>query len=146
MIEQVGQQGISISSLVDYKTSLTLLIQALVNANEPVSDRHIKARHLHLVESLAGIVFLGCPHAGSGYTTLGRLICHLNYWLGSNTMLLDYLDPNSPMTRKLEDDFLSGYKDLRTVDFYEGYPIYILGFRASLVCFSEINSLCESTF
>lgn len=131
--------------MVDYKASLTLLINALVNAYEPVSDRHVKARHLRLVESLAGIVFLGCPHAGSGYTTLGRIICHLNYWLGSNTMLLDYLDPNYPMTGKLEDNFLSGYKDFRTVDFYEEYPIYILGFRASLVCFSEIDNFCEGT-
>ena len=104
-----------------------------MTAKRAAPDQDIGKRHLRLADSLAGIVFLGTPHAGSGYTAIGKLICHLTYWGGSSTVLLSAIDPKSKVTRDLEDEFLSGYGNVKSVDFYETMPNMILGFRVNLV-------------
>ncbi|KAI9732413.1 MAG: hypothetical protein M1834_001621 [Cirrosporium novae-zelandiae] len=119
--------------LIGHSFGGLLIEQALVIAKRPSRDRDIEKQHSNLFKSLAGTVFLGTPHAGSGYTALGKLYCHLTYWRGSSTVLLSAIDPDSDATRNLEDEFLSGYPELPMADFYEAYPNTILGQRVLVV-------------
>lgn len=125
---------ITYSNLAD---CLTVWLQALVIAKRSVADPNIRERHTSLTNSLAGVIFLGTPHAGSGYSTIGKLYCLFNYWQGASTMLLRYMDPGSKETREVEDEFLSGYDEVPSIDYYESRPNIILGFRVNLVSVSE---------
>ncbi|CAD6441286.1 cb3ba11b-506d-45aa-9e63-7c7903804476 [Sclerotinia trifoliorum] len=114
-----------------------LIEQALVTAKRPIVDARFKEKNRRLVSSLAGIIFLGTPHAGSGYSRLGQLYCLFHYWNGSSPVLLNYMDPGSEETRKLEDEFSNGYDHVRSIDFHEDVPNVILWFRVNLVVNQE---------
>lgn len=114
--------------------------QALVLAKGPSNDPNTRARHLSLAESLAGVIFLGTPYAGSGYSFLGKIYCLFHYWDGANPMLLQYLDPGSKETVKLEDDFLKAYPG-RSFDYYETIIIFserVANSERSLGCHARL--------
>ncbi|KAI1146836.1 hypothetical protein F4825DRAFT_466221 [Nemania diffusa] len=118
--------------LVGHSFGGLLIEQALVLAKGPSNDPNTRARHLSLAESLAGVIFLGTPYAGSGYSFLGKIYCLFHYWDGANPMLLQYLDPGSKETVKLEDDFLKAYPG-RSFDYYETTPNVIFGIQFQMV-------------
>lgn len=102
-------------------------------AKGPSADPNTQARHESLANSVAGAIFLGTPHAGSGYSFLGRLYCLFNYWEGGNPLLLGYMDPGAKETVKLEDDFLKYYPRQLSFDFHETKSNVILGIRFQMV-------------
>ncbi|GKZ33149.1 hypothetical protein AbraIFM66950_002933 [Aspergillus brasiliensis] len=110
-----------------------LIEQALVFAKRPVDDTHTRRLHDNLVESLAGIIFLGTPHGGSKYARLGILYSLIHYWDGASPSLLRYMSPGSTETRNLEDEFLRGYRAVPSIDFTEAVPNVILGFQVRVV-------------
>ncbi|PHH74930.1 hypothetical protein CDD80_2741 [Ophiocordyceps camponoti-rufipedis] len=101
-------------------------------AKEPVADSNVSSRHQSLSASVAGLIFLGTPHAGSRYSTLAKLYCLFGIWQGASPQLLAYLSPGSPEIRKLEDSFTHGYRDL-SFDYRESKPNLILGMRFEMI-------------
>ena len=71
---------------------------------------------------------MGVPHKGSNKLlhSLGRASATLNKLVGSRTDLLD-LAKGSPELDKLHDRFLSSYKEIDCICFYECVPEYQLG-------------------
>jgi hypothetical protein len=103
-----------------------------------------KEHHEMLANSVAGVIFLGTPHAGSSYSFLAKLYCLCNHWDGGNPLLLVYLDPNSKETKELEDQFLKYYPGC-SIDFYETKPTTILGLQVQMVTAVSETSLFWSS-
>ena len=76
----------------------------------------------------AGIVFLGVPHHGSNTILhcLGWALATLYKLLGSRTDLLNLAKGSSELD-KLHDGFLSSYKAIDCICFYECVPEYTFG-------------------
>ncbi|KAI0102510.1 hypothetical protein GGR51DRAFT_285491 [Nemania sp. FL0031] len=119
--------------LVGHSFGGLLIEQALVIAKRPTTDERIAHQNEYLTNSLAGIIFLGTPHAGSGYSTLGKLYCLFHYWDGASTTLLRYLDVESTETERLEDEFLASFDRVPSIDYHECVPNTILGFNVNLI-------------
>ena len=90
-------------------------MKALVTA----SLQRDQACNLNIRERTQGFVFLGTPHEGSRFTVFGRVVSLFGYWRGSNTELLELMEPESAVNRELHGDFLKacGSKDI--VNFFE---------------------------
>lgn len=116
----------------------TAYSQALVLAKQDELNVDTKARHERLVNALAGVVFLGTPHAGSSYSELGKVYCLFHYWQGANPMLLGYLDPGSAKTRTLEDHFARSFPNI-AFDFYETLPNSFLGIPVQMVSITTMT-------
>ncbi|KAI0894029.1 hypothetical protein F4806DRAFT_503784 [Annulohypoxylon nitens] len=108
--------------------SIKHVVQALVLASEPTGDETVDKENKCIKDSLAGIIFLGTPHGGSGFSILARIYCVFHYWDGASTTLIRYLDPNSEKARKLEDSFALYSKSVRTINYYESIPDSFLGY------------------
>ncbi|KAL6696427.1 ankyrin repeat-containing domain protein [Trichoderma pleuroticola] len=106
--------------------------ETLVLAKEPSNNENTQRLRDRLTNSLAGAIFLGTPHAGSGYSLLGKLYCLFHYWEGANPLLLGYMDPGSKEIRNLEDKFIKHYPSL-SFDFHETMPNVILGMEFQMV-------------
>ncbi|KAI1660708.1 hypothetical protein F4813DRAFT_261661 [Daldinia decipiens] len=118
--------------LVGHSFGGLLIEQALVLAKGAAANANTRACHESLTNSLAGVIFLGTPHAGSGYSFWGKLYCLFHYWEGANPLLLGYMDPGSQETTKLEDDFLKYFRDL-SFDFHELRSNVIFGIQFEMI-------------
>ncbi|KAL6405287.1 Ankyrin repeat domain-containing protein 50, partial [Ilyonectria robusta] len=119
--------------LIGHSFGGLLIEQAMVLAKQFVNDKVDEKQNKWLTDSLAGIIFLGTPHGGSGYSALARLYCVFHYWDGASTTLLRYLDPGSEKARDLEEQFASSCHSVRTIDYYETIPNEFLGYGVNLV-------------
>ncbi|KAJ8130426.1 hypothetical protein O1611_g3206 [Lasiodiplodia mahajangana] len=119
--------------LIGHSFGGLLIEQALVLAKRTISDEMIAPQNKHLTKSLAGIIFLGTPHAGSGYSTLGKLYCLFHYWDGASTTLLRYMGVDSAETQTLEDEFRAGFDRVPSIDYHECVPNTLLGFDLNLL-------------
>ena len=86
------------------------------------------SRYRNISDRAVGIVFLGVPHHGSNTFLhyLGWALAALYKLFGSRTDLLS-LAKGSPELDKLHDGFLSSYKDMDCICFYECVPEYTFG-------------------
>jgi len=99
-----------------------LIKQALLTASEKDSPyRNISVRTV-------GVVFLGVPHRGSNKLlhSVGWALASLSKMVGSRTDLLN-LAKGSPELDRLHDRFLSSYKSIDCMCFYECVPEYSFG-------------------
>ena len=107
----------------------TLTAKALVIAHEDNSD---PTNH-RLLQSVAGIIFFGTPHRGSGTATLGNLFgTMINTFLKGasagfqtksiRTDLLRHLESNSKALQELTDSVRNRLGGLQIVSFYETKP------------------------
>jgi len=110
-----------------------------VTAKEPVIDKTVKQQNESLANSLAGVIFLGTPHAGSGYSKIGKIYCLFHYWDSASTTLLRYMDPGSEETRTLENAFSLSYIDVPSIDYHESFPNVIFGFAVNLVSVDDAS-------
>jgi hypothetical protein len=94
--------------------------QALLTACEKGSP------YRNISDRTVGVVFLGVPHRGSNKLLhrLGRALATLYKLFGSRTNLLN-LAKGSPELDKLHDRFLSSYKAVDCMCFYECVPEYM---------------------
>ena len=81
---------------------------------------------MNISDRTVGVVFLGVPHKGSNklLRSLGWPLATLYKLFGSRADLLD-LAGGSPELDKLHDRFLSSYKAVDSMCFYECVPEYI---------------------
>jgi hypothetical protein len=99
--------------------------QALIQAGSHNSGVH--GMHSDIIEATRGIIFLGTPHFGSSYATLGLLRARVSWFMGgSHTTLLYTLQQQSLELRRLNENFLA----LPAID----------KIRADIVCFFELKS------
>jgi len=98
------------------------MLQALLTACEKGSP------YRNISDRAVGVVFLGVPHKGSNKLLhrLGWALAALCKLLGSRTDLLN-LAKGSPELDKLHDRFLSSYKAIDCICFYECVPEYTFG-------------------
>ncbi|KAF8454692.1 hypothetical protein BDZ91DRAFT_786504 [Kalaharituber pfeilii] len=99
-----------------------LIKQALIIAGAKGSP------YKNISDRTTGVIFLGVPHLGSNklLTFLGWLQATFCKLFGSRIDLLN-LANRSPELDKLHHQFLSSYKDIDCICFYESIPEYILG-------------------
>lgn len=77
----------------------------------------------YIPESTKGFIFIGTPHMGSKLTIFGKLLSLLNYWQGSNTTLLQVVDPDSSENAALHDAFMRSHGSSKPlVNFFEVRP------------------------
>lgn len=88
-------------------------LQALVQAHSnPEQNRD-------LLTNIFGIIFLGTPHKGVEYSRYAQeMTLHLNR-LGSNPDIFVSLETNSDSLRKLHQLFITSFKSLHMVNFFE---------------------------
>ena len=86
------------------------------------------SRYRNISDRAVGVVFLGVPHHGSNKLLhrLGWSLAGLYKLSGSRTDLLN-LAKGSPELDKLHDGFLSSYKAMDCICFYECVPEYTFG-------------------
>ena len=98
------------------------MLQALLTACEKGST------YRNISDRAVGVVFLGVPHKGSNRLLhrLGWALATLRKLFGSRTDLLN-LTGGSPELDKLHDRFLSSYKAIDCMCFYECMPEYTFG-------------------
>jgi len=98
------------------------MLQALLTASEKGSP------YRNISDRAVGVVFLGVPHKGSNKLlhSLGWALAALFKLVGSRADLLD-LAKGSPELDKLHDRFLSSYKAIDCMCFYECVPEYMFG-------------------
>ena len=86
------------------------------------------SRYKNISGCAVGIVFLGVPHHGSNtfLHCVGWALAFLYKLLGSRSDLLS-LAKGSPELDKLHDGFLSSYKAIDCICFYECVPEYTFG-------------------
>ena len=86
------------------------------------------SRYRNISKRAVGIIFLGVPHHGSNELLhrLGWSLAALYKLSGSRTDLLN-LAKGSPELDKLHDGFLSSYKAIDCICFYECVPEYTFG-------------------
>jgi hypothetical protein len=82
---------------------------------------------MNLINSLAGLIFLGTPHAGSSYLIFGKLYCLFHFWDGASTTLLRYLDPSDMNTHELVDEFSSAFRNVSGINYYERVSNSVFG-------------------
>jgi hypothetical protein len=77
-----------------------------------------------------GFIFLGTPHQGSKLTIAGKICALFSHWGGSSTTLLEVIDRQSNVGKKLHSQFLNSYDRDATdiVNFYESEPEVVAGF------------------
>jgi hypothetical protein len=92
------------------------------------------SRYRNISDRAVGIVFLGVPHHGSNtfLHSLGWTLATVFRLYGSKTDLLN-LAKGSPELDKLHHAFLSSYKAIDCVCFYECVPEYKFGVSIGLV-------------
>jgi hypothetical protein len=98
------------------------MAQALLTACENGSD------YRNISDRTVGVVFLGVPHKGSNKLLhrLGWSLATLNKLFGSRTDLLN-LAKGSPELDILHHRFLSSFKAIDCMCFYECVPEYMFG-------------------
>jgi hypothetical protein len=98
------------------------MLQALLTAYEKGS------RYGNISDRTVGIVFLGVPHKGSNKLLhrLGWVLATVYKLFGSRTDLLNFAK-GSPELDKMHDRFLSKYKAIDCMCFYECVPEYTFG-------------------
>ena len=77
-----------------------------------------------IAKSTTGIMFLGTPHWGSTFTVFGKVLCYLNFWINSNSTLLDELAPRFRHHKDLNEDFKRVYGKISILNFVEGREEY----------------------
>ncbi|KAF8249136.1 hypothetical protein K440DRAFT_641496 [Wilcoxina mikolae CBS 423.85] len=99
-----------------------LVKQALIKAGERNS------LHRNIADSTIATVFLGVPHQGSNRVLhrIGSYVAFLNKPFGSRTDLLDLVQGSSDLYN-LHCQFLSNYRSINCICFYECVPEYLLG-------------------
>lgn len=109
-----------------------LLTKQMVRYSSDRSDKYG-----WFVKQLQGVVFLGTPHTGSNFATLG---VYLNNMLGTSELVAD-LKNNSPTLRDLNDWYRTKHSllKLRTHVIYEKLPLKVGWFKTILVV-SEASS------
>lgn len=119
------------------------MLQALILASQPSGDEIVDKKNECIKNSLAGIIFLGTPHGGSGFSILARIYCVFHYWDGARTTLISYLDLNSEKAQDLENSFALYRQSVRTIDYYESIPDSFLGYYTKPVRTSDpFNCQC----
>lgn len=118
--------------------------KALVMAKENEMDESTHA----ISSSVAGAIFLGTPHRGSGFASFGIVRSLLSYWKGSRTELLELMSSRSSDIDDLHDAFLNMYPLLRICNFFETVPATIYGIPLQPVrspfCILPIFSFLEN--
>lgn len=91
----------------DFSSLLTDLLQVLRRC-EPGRVRDDYFGHERIFTSTAGIIFLGTPHRGGNYGTLGKAVESIVKRLGFDTYgeILRELDQNGPVLSLLQEEFL----------------------------------------
>jgi hypothetical protein len=120
---------------------LLTMPQALLTASEKGSPYRI------ISDSAVGVVFLGVPHTGSNKLLhrLGWAMATVYKLFGFRTDLLN-LTRGSPELDKMHDRFLSSYKAVDCMCFYECVPEYMFGIsigpvpRPPVFCFRAQNN------
>ena len=105
-----------------------MVLQALLMACEKGSP------YRNISDRAVGVVFLGVPHKGSNKLLhrLGWAMATLYKLSGSRIDLLN-LAKGSPELDKLHDRFLSSYRAIDCMCFYECVPEYMFGISISPV-------------
>jgi len=105
-----------------------LIKQALLTACERGSP------YKNVSDRVVGVIFLAVPHRGSNKLLhrLGWALAALYKLVGSRTDLLN-LVRGSPELDRLHDQFLSSYKAIDCMCFYECVPEYKFGIPIGLV-------------
>ncbi|KAI9855300.1 MAG: hypothetical protein M1813_009839 [Trichoglossum hirsutum] len=70
-------------------------------------------------EQAKGFIFLGTPHKGTQLTVVGKMISLLSYWIGSNTDLLEAIQPKSVLNEKIHANFMSLHRKKDMVCIFE---------------------------
>jgi hypothetical protein len=102
-------------------TDRGVLSQALVRARQRRDSTDVAAK-------TKGIVFLGTPHRGTSFSNIGRSIAGALTVFGSNKAILDELRYDTLPLDVLQEDFISNYRDISLVNFYEQRRTEIFGF------------------
>ena len=116
-----------------------MMLQALLMASEKGSP------YRNISDRAVGVVFLGVPHKGSNKLLhrLGWAWATLYKLFGSRTDLLD-LAKGSLELDKMHGRFLSSYKDIDCMCFYECVPEYTFGISIGPVFCPDSSTLFPS--
>jgi hypothetical protein len=116
VVKQVRQvQGICEENML---TLLSMMYQAIIRASESDTERY-----RFLAKRVAGIMFLGTPHRGSGLanwaTTFGTLLRAVSGGRSTNTQLSKDLEKNSRVLELISESFLQRIKGCKICSCYE---------------------------
>jgi hypothetical protein len=112
------------------------MLQALLMACEPGSP------YRNISDRTVGVVFLGVPHRG--YNKVGWALAALYKLVGYGADLLN-LKKGSPELDKLHDRFLSSYKAIDCICFYECEPEYMFGISIGPVFHPDFTVLLSGS-
>ena len=104
-------------------------------------------RHARVVETTAGIVFLGTPHRGSSSASLGRKFFRLGELLAgqkANVKLLEALKSGSESLERITDGFLETLhknSNMQIVSFQEEKEVKILGAFGKVIVPPDSSSI-----
>ena len=86
----------------------------------------------NICKQTKGFIFLGTPHKGTKLTIIGKMISLFGHWKGSNTSLLEIVEPKSTVNQNLHESFMRvlrrGCGTENTVCVFEAVKESLFGF------------------
>jgi ankyrin repeat protein/nucleoside-triphosphatase THEP1 len=94
-----------------------IIKEALNIACERLADQDDFYRHIY--KAMSGVVFLGTPHSGSPYASLGTFFANMTSLGGSNVELIRLVKTASKPLAEQNDRFIRAYGDRNLFCFFE---------------------------